>query len=83
MPIENATPDLSPTVIQRQVLWLLAEEQPLWSPADLGREINDRIGAIDAIAGLRRGGLVYSTSDGFVFASYAGVRAIEIIGSGA
>jgi hypothetical protein len=81
MPDENPTHDsLSLETHERDVLFMLTGDQPLWSPDDLGRALDDRIAALDAIGGLRRGGLAYRTTDGFVFASNAGVRAVAVIG---
>jgi hypothetical protein len=81
MPDQNPTRESLPLeTMEREVLFLLTGDQPLWCPEDIGRTLEDRIAALDAIGGLRRGGLAYRTSDGFVFASNAGVRAVGIIG---
>jgi len=67
--------------MERDVLYLLTEPddcQPLWSAEDIGREIesSDPMGPI---YGLLRVGLIYRTSDGFVFASRAGVRMAQLV----
>lgn len=72
---------ITPDEIERDILYLLtAGDAPIWSVDDLGRAIDDRIAAIDAVGGLRRGGLIHQTTDGHVFAARAGVRAVGIIG---
>jgi hypothetical protein len=67
---------------QRDVLYLLTrpeDGQPLWSVDDLARTL-DKPEVEDAVRGLRQAGLIYQTSDGFVFASRAGTRVVQIIG---
>jgi hypothetical protein len=61
---------------ERNVLYLLTEPddcQPLWSAEDIGREIESDE-PTTPIHGLLRAGLIHRTTDGFVFASRAGVR---------
>jgi hypothetical protein len=68
---------------ERDVLYLLAgqgESSPIWSVPDLGREIESADDAEIAINGLLRAGLIYSTSDGFVFATRAGWRMVQMVG---
>lgn len=68
--------------MERDVLYLLTnEDQPVWTVEDIGRAIDDHIGAIDAVGGLRRAGLLIQTSDGHVFATRAGYRAVAMIGA--
>ena len=50
----------------------------LWSVAEVGREIGDEIQAADALGSLYRAGLVHRTTDGFVFATRAAIRASEL-----
>ncbi len=59
---------------------MTGETHPIWSVEDLGRHLDDPSGAIDAVSGLRIAGLVHQTSDGFVFATRAADRLIEIVG---
>jgi hypothetical protein len=69
--------------IEREILYALTDpddNQPLWSVDDLAREIGERPRIEDAIASLQSAGLIYRTSDGFVFATRAAVRQIQIIG---
>jgi hypothetical protein len=50
----------------------------LWSVEEVGREIGDEIKAADALEALHRSGLIHRTSDGFVFATRAAIRASEL-----
>jgi hypothetical protein len=66
---------------ERNVLYLLTEPsdcQPLWSPEDIGREIESDE-PMTPIRGLLRSGLINCTSDGFVFATRAGVRMTQLV----
>jgi hypothetical protein len=68
--------------IERDVLYLLTEPsdgQPLWSAEDIGRETESTEPMVPVRA-LRRAGLVNITSDGYVFATRAGVRVTQLIG---
>lgn len=68
---------------QRDVLYFLTNPddcQSLWSVEDLGRALDNPVGAVDAVGELRRAGLIYQTSDGYVFATRAGVRMVQIVG---
>lgn len=68
--------------IERDVLYLLTrpeDGQPLWSVEDIGREI-ETDEPILPVRGLLNAGLVNRTSDGFVFATRAGVRVVQMIG---
>ena len=69
---------------ERDALYLLVpgEDQDgmvLWSMEDLGREM-DYFDPESVIYPLVRAGLVNKTSDGHVFATRAGVRAVAMIG---
>jgi hypothetical protein len=58
---------------------LIGPERPgLWSVAEVGLEIGDELRAIDALEALHRAGLIHRTSDGFVFATRAAIRASEL-----
>ena len=68
--------------IERDVLYLLTQPddgQPLWSLADIGREIESK-DPMAPVRGLLGAGLIHRTTDGFVFATRAGVRAVQMIG---
>jgi hypothetical protein len=68
---------------ERDVLHLLTGEggsQPLWTLPDLGRVLESEDDAEVAVDALHRAGLLYKTGDGFVFASRAGVRAVQMVG---
>jgi hypothetical protein len=58
---------------------LIGSGQPaLWSVAEIGLEIGDEVAGIDALEALHRAGLIHRTSDGFVFATRAAIRASEL-----
>jgi hypothetical protein len=81
MPDENPTHAHAFDVMERDVLYLLTEPddcQPLWSVEDVGREIESR-DPTAPVHGLLRAGLIYRTSDGFVFATRAGVRMAQLV----
>jgi hypothetical protein len=68
-------------VMERDVLYLLTEPndcQPLWSVEDIGREIESDE-PMAPIRGLLRAGLIHRTGDGFVFATRAGVRMVQLV----
>ncbi len=67
--------------LERDTLYLMTEPdgQPIWSVEDIGREVETEEPTVP-IQGLLRAGLVYQTSDGFVFATRAGWRMVEIVG---
>jgi hypothetical protein len=68
--------------IERDVLYLLTEPedgQPVWSVEDLGREM-ERSDVIDYLRGLHRAGMIHKTTDGFVFATRAAVRMVQMVG---
>jgi len=48
----------------------------LWSVEEVGREIGGQVA--DALEALYRAGLIHRTSDGFVFATRAAIRASEL-----
>jgi len=82
MPNEDTPDPRSYYELERDVLYHLTtpeEGQPLWSVEDLNREM-DRTDAIDLVNGLRRAGLIHRTSDGFVFATRAAVRMVQMVG---
>jgi Mn-dependent DtxR family transcriptional regulator len=68
--------------LERSVLYLLTEPddgQPMWSVDDIGREMESKE-PIVAVRGLHRAGLIHKTSDGFVFATRAAVRMVQMVG---
>ena len=68
--------------IERDVLYLLTrpdDGQPLWSVEDIGREMETKDPMVP-VRGLLCAGLIHRTSDGFVFATRAGVRAVQMVG---
>lgn len=69
-PAESASAPTDSTVLD--------ETRPR-SVAELGRELGDEVEAVDAVGNLQAAGLLYCTSDGFLFASRgeASYREIE------
>lgn len=66
--------------LERDILYLLTgDDSPIWSVEDIGREVETNEPTLP-IQGLLRAGLIYQTSDGFVFATRAGWRMVEIVG---
>lgn len=68
--------------LERDVLYALTVDgEPIWSVEDLGRSVSSELGAVDAVAGLLKAGLIHQTSDGYVFATHAGYRAVAMTGA--
>ncbi len=68
--------------MERDVLYLLTrpeDGQPIWSVDDIGREI-ESTEPIVPVRGLLRAGLVNQTADGYVFATRAAVRMVQVVG---
>jgi hypothetical protein len=85
MPDPNPTRDpvAEQDASERDVLHLLTGQsgnQPLWTLPDLGRMLESDDAAEVAVDALQRAGLLYRTSDGYVFASRAGMRAVAMVG---
>jgi hypothetical protein len=77
------SPDDGLNSSERDVLYLLTGlrgEQPIWSIPDIAREIESDDNADIATTGLLRAGLIHKTTDGFVFATRAGVRIVQLVG---
>jgi hypothetical protein len=67
--------------MERDVLYLLTgDDLPIWSVDDLGRDLEAPGGAQDAVRGLHNAGLIHKTSDGYVFATRAAWRLVQIVG---
>lgn len=82
-------PDEKPTqypaerfdVTEREVVYLLTgDDLPMWSIEDIGRDLEDPAGVEDAIRGLRNAGLINQTNEGYVFATRAAWRMVQIVG---
>jgi hypothetical protein len=83
MPDEQPSPDSheDSTQTEADVLLMLTDShgRHLWSVEEVGREIESQVKASDALAALYRAGLIHRTSDGFVFATRAAIRASELV----
>jgi hypothetical protein len=67
--------------LERDTLYLMTDPDglPLWSVEDIGREAETDDPMVP-IHGLLRAGLIRRTSDGFVFATRAAWRMVQIVG---
>jgi hypothetical protein len=65
---------------ERRVLYLLTDEQPVWTMDDLAREVESAEDARITVQELRGAGLVAMAGDGCVFATRATVRLLELTG---
>jgi hypothetical protein len=65
---------------ERRVLYLLTDEQPVWSMDDLSREVESVEDTRSAVQELLGAGLVAKAGEDCVFATRATVRLVELIG---
>lgn len=77
---DTRTPAQRMEQAERRVLYLLTDEQPVWSMDDLGREVEITEDARIAVQELLGAGLVAKAGDGCVFATRATVRLLELTG---
>lgn len=83
MPDEKPTQDPAERfdATEREVIYLLTgDDLPIWSIEDISRDLEDPGGVVDAIQGLHSAGLINKSSDGFVFATRAAWRMVQIVG---
>jgi hypothetical protein len=69
-------------VMERETLYLLTDPDrypTIWSVADIGREI-EHYDADAVLRPLRNAGLIHRTGDGFVFATAAAFRMVQMVG---
>lgn len=67
--------------LERDVVYLLTgDDLPIWSIEDIGRAVEAPRDAADAVRSLRSAGLVQQTTDGFVFATRAASRMVQMVG---
>jgi Mn-dependent DtxR family transcriptional regulator len=68
--------------LERDVLYLLTDPeryQAIWSVEDIGREMDYSEPTVP-VRGLHTAGLIHKTADGFVFATRAAFRLVQIVG---
>ncbi len=81
MPTQDTrTPAQRMEQAERRVLYLLTDEQPVWSMDDLAREVESAEDTRVAIHELLGAGLVAKAGEDCVFATRATVRLVELIG---
>jgi hypothetical protein len=68
--------------IERDVLYLFTSEYdlPIWSIWDLARAVERGKHVKGTLRSLRTNGLINQTSDGYVFATRAAFRMVQIVG---
>lgn len=78
---DTRTPAERHDALERDTLYLMTDPDgpPLWSVEDIGREAETDDPMVP-VHGLLRAGLIRQTSDGYVFATRAGWRMVEIVG---
>jgi hypothetical protein len=77
---DTRTPAQRMEQVERRVLYLLTDEQPVWSIEDLAREVESAENACIAIHELLAAGLVSKAGEDCVFATRATARLVELIG---
>jgi hypothetical protein len=67
--------------LERDALYLMTDEHypPIWSVAEIGQQL-EYFDPEAVIRPLCNAGLVHRTSDGFVFATAAAFRMVQIVG---
>jgi hypothetical protein len=78
----TAETNRSPQETQRDILYALTEPgdgRPLWTVEELALELDEPF-VVDHVNALRAAGLIHRTSDGFIFATRAAARHIELTG---
>jgi hypothetical protein len=77
---DTRTPACRMDQAERRVLYLLTDEQPVWTMDDLAGEVESAEDARIAVQELAGAGLVARAGDGCVFATRATVRLVELTG---
>jgi hypothetical protein len=77
---DTRTPACRMEQAERRVLYLLTDEQPVWTMDDLAREVESAEDARIAVQELLGAGLIATAGDGCVFATRAMVRLLELTG---
>lgn len=81
MSAQKATPAIEDAQTDAAILEVLLDDQVQrpWSADEIARELDDHIAAADGLDRLARSGLVHRLDGGFVFASRAALRTVEIV----
>jgi hypothetical protein len=69
-------------VLERETVYLLTDPErypSIWSVPDIGREL-DHYDPDAIVRPLRNAGLLHQTADGFVFATPAAFRMVQMVG---
>jgi hypothetical protein len=77
---DTRTPPHRMEQAEQRVLYLLTDEQPVWTMEDLGREVESAEDARIAVQELAGAGLVAKAGDGCVFATRATMRLVGLTG---
>jgi hypothetical protein len=82
MPVEPNEQMRKWDAMEREALYLLTDPErypPIWSVPDIGREL-DFSDPEAVVRPLRNAGLLHQTADGFVFATPAAFRMVQMVG---
>ena len=82
MPDPNPIPPREFDAMEREALYVLTDPgryPPVWSMGDIGRQIETEDPEA-VIRPLRNAGLVHTIADGFVFATAAAFKLVQIVG---
>jgi hypothetical protein len=82
MPVEPNEQQRKWDTLERETLYLLADPErypSIWSVTDIGREL-DFSDPEAIVRPLRNAGLLHQTADGFVFATPAAFRMVQMVG---
>jgi hypothetical protein len=78
---ENPTPDRDFSVLDRETIYLMTdrEQPPIWTLADIGRELEYHDPEA-IVRPLVNAGLLYRTGEDYVFATPAAFKMVAMVG---